>query len=195
MQDSDQVRHLTIRDKGKKPIFPNDVDTLTNDELSLGSSPNLSPAKINRLRSRQRHSHRMAFSNADNDTFYRARRETSRGQNQLNEAPGNASTLPTGVILPMSPVYPAFDIEPTLYIPPTTTIRSPDDMLSSLLGRHILNYESPRGFVIPTFTMFDGSTDPYDHMLHYNQVMTLNTDNDLLLCKVFLASLQGPTLT
>ena len=67
-------------------------------------------------------------------------------------------------------------------------------MLSSPLGRHILDYESPRGFVIPAFTMFDSSTDPYDHMLYYNKAITLNTDNDLLLCKVFLASLQGPIL-
>ena len=62
------------------------------------------------------------------------------------------------------------------------------------LGRHILDYEPPRGFVIPTFTMFDGSTSPYDHMLHYNQTMTLNAGNDLLLCNVFLASLRGPAL-
>ena len=31
-------------------------------------------------------------------------------------------------------------------------------------------------------------------MLHYNQELTLNADNDLLLCKVFLTSLRGPTL-
>ena len=47
---------------------------------------------------------------------------------------------------------------------------------------------------MPTFAMFDGSSDPYDHMLHYNQAMTLNVGNDHLLCKVFLASLQGPAL-
>ena len=41
--------------------------------------------------------------------------------------------------------------------------------------------------------MFDGSTDPNDHMFHYNQAMTLNASNDLL-CKVFLASLCDPTL-
>ena len=39
------------------------------------------------------------------------------------------------------------------------------------------------------FTMFDGSNDPYDHMLHYNQEMTLNASNDRLLCEGFLASL------
>ena len=64
-------------------------------------------------------------------------------------------------------------------------------MFSSPLGKHILDYEPPRGFVIPAFTTFDDFTDPYDHMLHYNQAMTLNVDNDWLLCKVFPASLQG----
>ena len=91
-------------------------------------------------------------------------------------------------------VYPTFGTAPTPYLLPIATIRSLDDMLSSPLGRHILDYEPPRRFVIPTFTMFDGSTDPYNHMLHYNQVMTLNADNDLLLCKVFLASLRNPAL-
>ena len=47
---------------------------------------------------------------------------------------------------------------------------------------------------MPTFAMLDRSSDPYDHMLHYNQVMTLNVGNDQLIYKVFLASLQGPTL-
>ena len=67
-------------------------------------------------------------------------------------------------------------------------------MLSSPLGQHILDYNPPRGFFIPIFTTFDGSTNSYDHILHYNQAMTLNASNNWLLCKVFLASLQGPVL-
>ena len=67
-------------------------------------------------------------------------------------------------------------------------------MLKSLLGQHILDYEPPRGFAIQTFTMFDGSADPYDHMLHHNQVMTLNAGNNHLLFKVFPASLRGHAL-
>ena len=47
---------------------------------------------------------------------------------------------------------------------------------------------------MPNFAMFDCSNDPYDHMLHCNQEMTLNSNNDHLLCKVFQASLRGPTL-
>ena len=73
-------------------------------------------------------------------------------------------------------------------------IRRLDDMLSSPLRQHILDYEPPRGFFILAFATFDGSDDSYDHMLHYNQVMILNAGNDSLLCKVFPANLRGPTL-
>ena len=67
-------------------------------------------------------------------------------------------------------------------------------MLSPPLGQHIFSYEPPSGFVIPSFSMYDGSSDPYDHMLHFNQAMILNAGNDRLLCKVFSASLKGPAL-
>ena len=67
-------------------------------------------------------------------------------------------------------------------------------MLFSPLGQHILNYKPPRGFVIPTFTTIDGSSDSYDHMLHYNRTMILIADNGRLLCKVFSGSLRGPSL-
>ena len=95
---------------------------------------------------------------------------------------------------PMPPGHPTFGAAPMLYMPSTALIQRPDDMLSSPLGQHILDYEPPYGFVIPAFTMFDDSTDPYNHMLHYNQAMTLNVSTDRLLCKVFPANLWGPTL-
>ena len=82
------------------------------------------------------------------------------------------------------------DLRVTFYLP----VRGPCDMLSSPLGQHILDYETPRGIVIPLFAMYDSSSDPYDHMLHFNQAMILNAGNDRLLCKVFLASLKGPAL-
>ena len=67
-------------------------------------------------------------------------------------------------------------------------------MLSSPIRQHILDYEPPHGFVIPSFATFDGSTDPYDRMLHYNQEMILNVDDDWSLCKVFSTSLWEPAL-
>ena len=102
--------------------------------------------------------------------------------------------FPIGTIPPMQLLHPAFGTRLTFYMPPAPFIRGPDDMLSSSLKQHILDYEPPHGFFIPSFTMFDGSIDPYDHMLHYNQAMTLSADNDRLLCKVFSTSLQGPAL-
>ena len=88
VQDNGQARQPAARDKGKEPIVPGDVDTSANDELSLGSLPNLSPTKNNRVKSRQRHLHRPAFSNADNGMFCRARRETGRGQTNQTKCLG-----------------------------------------------------------------------------------------------------------
>ena len=135
-QDNGQAKHPVVRDKGKKPIVLDDADIPTNDELFSNSSPNLSPAKSNKDRSRQRHSHCSVFSKSNSDTF---RRETSQGQNQSNKELGNAFTLPTGAMPLMQSSYPAFRTGPVLHIPLATVIRSPNDILSSPLGQHVLN--------------------------------------------------------
>ena len=67
-------------------------------------------------------------------------------------------------------------------MPYVALIQRPDDMLSSPLRSHSLDYEPPQGFVIPAFATYNGSADPYNHMLHYNQAMILNVNNDRLLC-------------
>ena len=104
------------------------------------------------------------------------------------------STWNRGIAPPLPFMFTTFGAAPTQYILTSTTLRGPEDMLSSPLDQHILSYEPPRGFVIPSFVMYDGSSDPYDHMLHFNQAMILNAGNDRLLCKVFSASLKGPAL-
>ena len=45
-----------------------------------------------------------------------------------------------------------------------------------------------------TVIFHDGSFDPYDHILHFNQAILLNAGDDHLLCKVFPGSLKGPAL-
>ena len=90
-------------------------------------------------------------------------------------------------------MYPTFGATLAPHMP-TTVVRGLEDMVSSLLGQDILSYESSRGFVIPSFTMYDGSFDPYDHMLHFNQAMILNVGDDRLLWKVFPANLKGLAL-
>ena len=64
-------------------------------------------------------------------------------------------------------------------------------MLSMSFSPHIINYDPPREFMVPKFSTYDGTSDPFDHIMHYKQLMTLDIGNDVLLCKVFLASLQG----
>ena len=125
-------------------------------------------------------------------TQRRVRREGSRDGPRSQLASKHVATWFEGTAPPfLHARYPpeALLIPRAALYPP---VQGPYDMLSSHLGQHILNYEPPHGFVIPPFVMYDGSSDSYDHMLHFNQAMILNAGDDRLLCKVFPASLKGP---
>ncbi|KAL6334842.1 hypothetical protein AAG906_022831 [Vitis piasezkii] len=68
--------------------------------------------------------------------------------------------------------------------PPSGSIsKRLDDMLSTPFCSHIIHYEPPRGFLVPKFSTYDGSNNPFDHIMHYRQLMTLDIGNDALLCK------------
>ena len=103
-----------------------------------------------------------------------------------DRAGGFPSTVPS--------MYLPFGAAPPLQLIFSSAFQGPQDMLSTPLGQHILDYDPPRSFSIPPFAMYDGSSDPYDHMLHFNQAMILKSGDDRLLCKVFPASLKGPAL-
>ena len=47
----------------------------------------------------------------------------------------------------------------------------------------------PRRFAQPTFTMYNGRTDPIEHVSHFNQRMVVHSRNEALMCKVFPSSL------
>ncbi|KAL4600618.1 hypothetical protein ACB092_11G212300 [Castanea dentata] len=49
----------------------------------------------------------------------------------------------------------------------------------------------PRRFTQPTFTIYNGRTDPVEHVSHFNQRMVVHSHNETLMCKVFPSSL-GP---
>ena len=68
-------------------------------------------------------------------------------------------------------------------------------MLSTPFSPHIINYKPSRRFMVPKFTTYDGTSDPFDHIMHYRQLMTLDIRNDALLCKVFPTSLHGQALS
>ena len=124
----------------------------------------------------------------------RVRREFSRERRQKKRAPEHIPAWLEGAEPPLPFGYSAFETASIPFIPIPTIVRGPQDMLSSPLEQHILSYEPPHGFTIPPFAMYDGSSYPYDHMMHFNQAMILSTGNDRLLCKVFPASLKGPAL-
>ncbi|XP_023913141.1 uncharacterized protein LOC112024738 [Quercus suber] len=57
--------------------------------------------------------------------------------------------------------------------------------------RRIEGAEMPRRFNQPTFTIYNGKTDPVEHISHFNQRMTVYAKDEALMCKVFPSSL-GP---
>ena len=73
--------------------------------------------------------------------------------------------------------------------PPDSISKRLDDMFSTHFNPHIINYDPLRGFMIPKYSTYDGTNDPFDHIMHYRQLMTLDIRNDALLCKVFPANL------
>ena len=106
----------------------------------------------------------------------------------------NVPERPGGIAPPVPSMYPPFRVATTPHMFFSSALRGPQHMLSSSLDQHILDYDPPHGFSIPSFSMYDGSFDPYNHMWHFNQAMILNVRDDRLLCKVFPVSLKGPVL-
>ena len=167
--------------KGKEVVAPDDIDLLTDDELSSNSSPlpRRCPSSIaaeaqSRKRPPRRSSRSIIVARR------RAQREPSRDQRPPTPAHQYVSDRAGGFPLPVPSIYPPFRIAPALQMNFSSTVRGPQDMLSTPLGQHILDYDPPRGFSIPPFTMYDGYSDPYDHMLLFNQAMILNAWDDRL---------------
>ena len=122
------------------------------------------------------------------------RREASRDKPHSELAPEHMPTRFEGVAPHFLPTQYSFGVTLALHAASYPPGRGPHDRLSSPLGQHVLDYEPPRGFNIPSFSMYNGSSYPYDLMLHFNQAMILNAGNDRLLCKVFPTNLKGPAL-
>ena len=46
-----------------------------------------------------------------------------------------------------------------------------DDMFSKPFSHHIINYEPSRRFMVLKFKIYDGTSDPFDHIMHYKYSM------------------------
>ena len=55
--------------------------------------------------------------------------------------------------------------------------------------RRIEEERLPRWFTQLTFTMYNGRTDPVEHVSHFNQRMVVHSKNEALMCKIFPSSL------
>ena len=66
-----------------------------------------------------------------------------------------------------------------------------DQLSRSPFTRHIEGAALPRRFQQPTFTIYNGNTDPVEHVSQFNQRMVVHSKNEALMCKVFPSNL-GP---
>ena len=62
----------------------------------------------------------------------------------------------------------------------------------SLFSKEIEKIDLPWRFTQPTFTIYDGKSNPMEHVSHYNQSMAIYSRNEALMCTIFPSSL-GPT--
>ena len=55
--------------------------------------------------------------------------------------------------------------------------------------RRIEGASLPWRFNQPTFSLYNGLTDPIEHVSHFNQKMTVHSKDEALMCKIFPSSL------
>ena len=69
--------------------------------------------------------------------------------------------------------------------------RALDQISRSPFMYRIEGAKLPRRFNQPTFAIYNGRTDPVEHVSQFNQKMAIYLQNEALMCKVFPSSL-GP---
>ena len=69
--------------------------------------------------------------------------------------------------------------------------RALDQLFKSPFTRCIEGATLPRQFQHPAFTLYNGNTNPVEHVSQFNQRMVVHSKNKELMCKVFPSSL-GP---
>ena len=67
--------------------------------------------------------------------------------------------------------------------------RALNQISKSPLTHRIEGGKLPLQFTQPTVTMYNGRTDPVEHVSHFNQRMIVLSKNEALMCKVFPSNL------
>ena len=68
--------------------------------------------------------------------------------------------------------------------------RALDQLSKSPFTRRIEGAVLPRRFQQLTFTIYNGNTDPVEHVSQFNQRMAVHSKNEVLMCNVFPSSLE-----
>ena len=66
-----------------------------------------------------------------------------------------------------------------------------NQVVKSPFTRRIEGVSLPRLFHQQTFSLYNGRTDPVEHVSHFNQKMAVHSKDEALMCKIFPSSL-GP---
>ena len=69
--------------------------------------------------------------------------------------------------------------------------RALDQLSRSLFTRRIEGATLPRRFQQLAFSIYNGNTNPMEHVSQFNQRMAIHSKDEALMCKVFPSSL-GP---
>ena len=64
-----------------------------------------------------------------------------------------------------------------------------NQVAKSLFTRRIEGASLPRQFHQPTFSLYNGRTNPVEHVSHFNQKMAIHSKDEALMCKIFPSSL------
>ena len=64
-----------------------------------------------------------------------------------------------------------------------------NQVAKSPFTRWIEGASLPRRFNQPTFSLYNGRTDPVEHVSHFNQRMAVHSKDEVLMCKIFPSSL------
>ena len=67
--------------------------------------------------------------------------------------------------------------------------KAQDQISRSPFTRKIEGARLPRWFHQLTFTLYNGRTNPVEHVTQFNQRITVHSKNETLMCKVFPSSL------
>ena len=66
-----------------------------------------------------------------------------------------------------------------------------NQVVRSPFTRSIEGASLPRRFHQPTFSLYNGRTDPVEHVSHFSQKIAVHSKDKALICKIFPSSL-GP---